>query len=427
MKKKYIKTLFFLVFLFFISGCITEVDPLSGKKTYTLLSTEQEIKIGQKIIPSAINETEGVYPDPEVQKYIRDIGYKISSLTPRKVDYQFYIVNSSEVNAFALPGGPIFITRGLLLKMDKECELAGVLAHELGHINARHHAKFLEKNFGMSILLSILGIAIQDSGYASLVMTLAEVSASLLQLKFSRDQENEADTLGVDFSYKAGYDPKGLLIMFEKFKTLQRTTTVEWLSTHPLPDTRIKKVKEMISQRYPVSSRLIVDTEGFQRILTSVKATAESYEYVEKAKRYIRSANYYEALNLLDKAIQLYGSNQAYTYRAMVNMNLKRYKEAAEDADKAIKVDRLYFKPFLIKGISLTKLGQYSESINTLEKAKLLIGNNPDLYYWLGVDYQAVGDKFKAIDNLSTALQLTDGSRGWESDAKRRLRTLRGY
>lgn len=426
MKKRFRKT-FFLFLIFSLIACTAEIDPLSGKKTYTLLSTEQEIEIGHKVIPSAINETEGVYPDLELQNYIKDIGYRIASVTPRKVDYQFYVVNSSEVNAFALPGGPVFITRGLLLKIDKESELAGVLAHELGHINARHHAKFLEKNFGMSILLSILGVALHDSKYASAVIGLAQVSAGLLQLKFSRDQENEADALGVDFSYKAGYDPRGLIGMFEKFKAMEKVSTVEWLSTHPLPDTRIKNVKDMISNRYPLRANLRQDSERFQRIKDTLNNTKQSYDYVEKAKKYIKNGNYHEALTLLDKAIQIYGSNQAYTYRAMVNMNLKRYMEAVDDANKALAVDKLYFKPLLIKGISLTKLGKFSDSINTLEKAKALISNNPDVYYWLGVDYQAVGARTKAIDSLSTALQLSDGSRGWEQDAKIRLRTLRGY
>lgn len=427
MKKKFFK-FFILIFLsFFTLSCVAEVDPLSGKRTYTLLSTQQEIEIGHKVIPSAINENDGVYPNSEIQRYVRQIGQNIASITPRRVDYQFYVVNSSEINAFALPGGPVFVTRGLLLRLDKESELVGVLSHELGHINARHHAKFLEKSFGMSVLIGILGIAVQDSSYASAVMNLAQVSAGLLQLKFSRDQENEADSLGVRFSYQAGYDPRGLLGVFEEFKSMEKVRTVEWLSTHPLPDTRIRNVQQMISQQYPDSFRLRQDSEGFRRIKSILVSTKESYDYVEKAKKYINSKNYYEALNLLDRAIEIYGNNQAYTYRALVNLNLKRYYDAISDAESAIRLDSLYFKPLLIKGIALNKTNQWYESINTLEKAKKLISDNPDLYYYLGINYQSVGNRNKAIENLSSALQLTDGKQGWEGDAQRRLRTLRGY
>ncbi|MCX7988075.1 MAG: M48 family metalloprotease [Thermodesulfovibrio sp.] len=427
MKKKFSKFLVLMLLSIFSISCVAEIDPISGKKTYTLLSTQQEIEIGQKVVPSAINENDGLYPDREVQSYIKQLGSKISSVTPRKVDYQFYVVNSPDINAFALPGGPVFITRGILLKMENESELAGVLAHELGHINARHHAKFLEKTYGMNILVSILGIALQGSDYASAVMSLAQVSAGLLQLKFSRDQENEADALGVRFSYQSGYDPRGLLSMFEKFKTLERGMSVEWLSTHPLPDTRIKNVQQMISQQYPDSHRLKQNSTSFSRIQAILRSTKESFDYVEEAKKHIKSRNYNQAINLLNRAIDIYGSNQAFTYRALVNLNLKRFQEAISDADKAIGLNGLYFRPMLIKGIAQNQLNQWTASINTLEKAKNLVNDNPDLYYYLGVDYQAIGNRNKAIDNLTTALQLSDGKRGWEADAQKRLRNLKGY
>lgn len=424
--KKFIK--FFVVTLIscLFFSCVAEIDPLSGKKIYTIISTEQEIQIGNKITPSAINENDGLYPDDEVQNYIRELGMRIASVAPRKVDYQFYVVNSSEINAFALPGGPVFMTRGILLKMDKESEIAGVLAHELGHINARHHIEFLEKSYGMSIIISILGIALQDSKYSSAVMSLAQVSAGLLQLKFSREQENEADELGVRFSYQAGYDPRGLLSMFEKFKAMEKGESIEWLSTHPLPDTRIKNVQNMMDS-YPDAYRLRQDSDRFHRIQSILKASKESYEYVERAKKSISSRNYYDALNLLNRAIQIYGSNQAYTYRAFVNLELKKYYDAIKDAQRAIELDRVYFQPMLIKGIALNQITQFRESINTLERAKQLISDNSNLYYYLGVNYHEIGDRKNAIQNLSNALNLTDGKRGWETDAQRRLIILRGY
>lgn len=427
MRKKYIKFLAFAILSILITACVQEIDPISGKKTYTLLSTEQEIQIGHNVIPSAINENDGLYPQREVQNYIKELGTRIALITPRKVDYQFYVVNSSQINAFALPGGPVFVTRGLLLKMDKESELAGVLAHELGHINARHHAKFLEKTYGMNMLVGILGIAIQDSKYASAVMSLAQISAGLLQLKFSRDQENEADSLGIRFSYQAGYDPAGLISMFEKFKEMERAHSVEWLSTHPLPDTRIKNVRHLISEQYPQSYSLTKDSQRFHIIKTMLESTRQSYEYAEKAKKYIKSRNYTEAINLLDKAIELYGSNTAYTYRAFVNLILKKYNNAIVDAEKAIELDSLYFKPYFIKGIALHHKGKWHESIRALEKAKKLISDNADVYYYLGVGYQEIGDRKNAIYNLSNALALTDGKRGWEADAQRRLRILKNY
>ncbi|ACN98867.1 peptidase, M48 family [Sulfurihydrogenibium azorense Az-Fu1] len=419
--------IFSLFLLFLVLSCATVQDPLTGKPTFTLLPPEQEIAIGKKVIPQAINENNGLYPDEEVQNYIRKIGYKVASKSPRQVDYQFFLVNSKEVNAFALPGGPVFVNRGLVLILDNESELAGVIAHEVGHITARHHAKFLEKTYGINILLNILAIATSNSQYQQLIMQLAQVSAGLLQLKYSRDQENEADALGVRFTYEAGYDPRGLISTFEKFKSMEKVNAPKWLLTHPLPEDRIKNVSILIETKYPDKLLLKKDSEEFKIVKQKLLKTNESFQLVEDAKENIKNKNFSAALSNLNKAISLFpNNNAAYTYRALVYYSLKDYQKAYLDSVKAYNLDKNYFLPRLILGASLVKMNQYKEAIIVLEDAKKLIDTNPDLYYFLGVAYQEYGDKNLAIENLKTALNLTDGKRGWESDAKLRLRSL-GY
>lgn len=419
--------IFSLFLLFLVLSCATVQDPLTGKPTFTLLPPEQEIAIGKKVIPQAINENNGLYPDEEVQNYIRKIGYKVASKSPRQVDYQFFLVNSKEVNAFALPGGPVFVNRGLVLILDNESELAGVIAHEVGHITARHHAKFLEKTYGINILLNILAIATSNSQYQQLIMQLAQVSAVLLQLKYSRDQENEADALGVRFTYEAGYDPRGLISTFEKFKSMEKVNAPKWLLTHPLPEDRIKNVSILIETKYPDKLLLKKDSEEFKIVKQKLLKTNESFQLVEDAKENIKNKNFSAALSNLNKAISLFpNNNAAYTYRALVYYSLKDYQKAYLDSVKAYNLDKNYFLPRLILGASLVKMNQYKEAIIVLEDAKKLIDTNPDLYYFLGVAYQEYGDKNLAIENLKTALNLTDGKRGWESDAKLRLRSL-GY
>lgn len=420
------KILYFILLIgLTLISCATVKDPLTGKQTFTLLSTQQEIEIGQKVVPQAINENDGLYPDNEVQNYIRNLGYKIASNSPRQVNYQFYLINSKEINAFALPGGPVFVNRGLILILDNESELAGVMAHEIGHITARHHAKFLEKTYGMNILLNVLAIATSNSQYQQMIMHVAQISAGLLQLKYSRDQENEADALGVRFTYQAGYDPEGLISTFEKFKSMEKVSAPAWLLTHPLPEDRIKNVSYLIKTKYPDKLLLKKDSEEFQRIKKKIISTSASYEAVENAKENIKNKNFSVALTNLNKAISLYpDNNTAYTYRALIYFLLKEYKKSYLDAVKAYNLDGSYFLPKLILGASLVKLNDCKEAILVLEDAKKLIDSNPDLYYYLGVAYQEVGNRQFAVENLKTALNLSDGKRGWENDAKMRLKSL---
>ncbi|PMP98116.1 MAG: peptidase, partial [Thermodesulfobacterium geofontis] len=177
--------LWFLIFLF-IYSCTTSN---SNNLLFTLIPEDKEIELGKLYTPSSIDEFEGLYPEEEVQNYVNSIGLKIAKVAERKIPYRFYVVNSGVVNAFALPGGPVIITRGLLLQLDNESQLAGVLAHELGHINARHHVKFLEKQLALGILLQIGSLIVPQDLTGEILLQLGQISASLLTLKFSRNQE----------------------------------------------------------------------------------------------------------------------------------------------------------------------------------------------------------------------------------------------
>lgn len=421
------KFIVFFIALFFVS-CATTYEPLTGKKVYTLLPPEKEIEIGKMYVPLAIEQNDGRYPDKEVQEYISNLGWKIAKHTPRKLNYKFYVVNTDIINAFALPGGFIFVNRGLILKLDKEDQLAGVLGHELAHVNARHHAKFLEKMYGLSILMNIAAIFAYQTKYGDVLMQFGKIGAQLLSLKWSRSQESEADKYGVQFVYKAGYDPRGLLETFEIFKKEEKIKQPEWLLTHPLPDTRIKQVKKLIS-KLDLNKNLIKDSRQFHIIKNKLLKTKPSFDLYYKAlKKLFKEKNKVAALNLLNKSLKIYPDNNAsLTLKAYILLKEKKFKEGTKIAVKATKLDNMYFRPHFFAGYGYFKLKDYKTSIKYLEKAKDLIPNFPDVYYFLGRDYEAIGNLSKATENYKKALKLSNGKRGWENDAKRRLQRILGY
>jgi len=412
----------FLAFLLFLFSCARVVDPITGEKVFTLLPPEEEIAIGNEFLPEAITQMEGVYADREVQEYVREIGKKIALHTPRKLPYEFYVVNSPELNAFALPGGKIAITRGLLLIMDDESELAGVLAHELAHVNARHHARYLEKTLGLALLLQIGAVLIGgDSRTERLILQLASIGATLMALKFSRDQEREADRLGLKFMAEAGYDPRGLLEVMEKFKKLEKKRPPEWLSTHPLPESRIRELSEEI-KKMKLPPNLIRNTPRFVKIKQKLERTKKSFKLYEEGKKLYREGEKDKALTKFLSAIRIFPRNQmAMVYAGVIYLEKGSSKKALEYAEKVTRIDPYLLWGWYLKGIALFKLKRYTQSIKALEEARKRVKSYAGIYYYLGRNYEALGNVKKAVENYKLALRLATGKEPWYEDAKRRL------
>lgn len=410
------------VFLLLIFSCSQVVDDKTGKRESFLLPTEKEIALGNKLLPEAITQFEGVYPDKKVQEYVKNLGIKIAKTASRKLPYEFILVNSEELNAFALPGGKIIITRGLFLLLDKESELAGVLAHELGHVNARHHARYLEKTLGLSLLLQIGTLLIGGEDLTErIIIQLASIGATLLTLKFSRDQEREADKLGVRFSLNAGFDPHGLIDVFYKFKKLERNLPPEWLSTHPLPDTRIKEVSRLIKS-IKLSDNLKKDSIEFHKVKKKLLTTKLSYKAYIEGKKFYRKGLKDAALQKFEEAIRLYPDNQiAMAYVSSIYLEKGFVKKALNYAYKITELDPYLLWGWYLKGIALFKLGNYRESIKALKEAKKRVESYAGIYYYLGRNYEAIGNMKKAIENYKIALKLSTGKEPWYEDLRGRL------
>ncbi|RMH02322.1 MAG: tetratricopeptide repeat protein [Aquificota bacterium] len=413
---------FFALFLVFLLGCAT-----AGNGTFlNLLPESKEIEIGKSYIPYSIEEFDGLYPDKRVQEYVRSVGMTLAKHAERRLPYEFFVVNSSQVNAFALPGGPVFITRGLLLKLNSEGELAGVLAHELGHINARHHAKFLEKQFGISLLLNIGAILLADKPYGQALLQFGQIGGSLLALKFSRDQEREADAYAVKYTLRSGYDPYGIVRVFYTFKSMERSRPPEWLSTHPLPETRIREVEAELNRIKP-SGALITDTEDFHQIKALLEKTKPSFDEYEKGRRALRNKDSAGAMAHFKRAVELYPDNyQARAYLAYLLARSGDLSSADLHARKALETQGEVFLTNFVYGYVSFLGGNYGQAVKSLERAKRLIPDYADTYYYLGRSYEAHGDIKQAVEHYRIALELSRGKAEWSSDARERLRRLGG-
>lgn len=241
------KTSFLACFLLFIFIASCTVNPVTGKRELSMISENQEIALGKET-DKEIRIQYGIYDDPSLNKYVEEAGMKLVPHTHRPhLTYHFSVLDTPVVNAFAVPGGYIYVTRGILAMMNTEAELAAVLGHELGHVNARHSVRRISK-----MLLIQLGLAVGGalSETFAKISGVASLGIQLLFLKYSRDDEREADALGVEYSRKGGFNPGEMVNFFASLQKMgdfsKGATLPGFLSTHPLTPERIRNVKTML-------------------------------------------------------------------------------------------------------------------------------------------------------------------------------------
>jgi predicted Zn-dependent protease len=236
----------------------TQVNPVTGVKQHLSMTADQEMSLGLQAAPQMAGEMGGEADpsDPAAQE-VAHIGRQLATRSdaarsPYASNFHYHLLNDAQtVNAFALPGGQIFITRGLLNRLQNEAQLAGVLGHETGHVIWRHAAQQMEKGqLGQMIATGIaVGASNNRNGYAE--AAAAQVANQMLQLHYSREDESQADECGVKYMAQAGYDPQEMMGVMNVLKKLEAESpgqTPEMLRTHPLATTRIERVQYLLQQ-----------------------------------------------------------------------------------------------------------------------------------------------------------------------------------
>ena len=235
------------------------------------VSQDEEVALGHENA-AQINSQLPIVTDPALSQYIQDLGQSIARTTSRSdLDWHFYIVNTRQVNAFALPGGYIYVNRGLIESTDRLDQLTGTLGHEIGHVIQRHSVKQMETaqktNVGVAVLCTLTSIC--ESGLANVAV---QVGGTAFFARHSRLDELQADSEAVVNVLRAGYDPEGIPDLFEgllKEREYQPTIVDGWFASHPLEEARIQRANELIERLTEGPSRsLIVDTPGFQAFKT---------------------------------------------------------------------------------------------------------------------------------------------------------------
>jgi predicted Zn-dependent protease len=231
--------------MYYLAGCA--VNPITGEEELMFFPDRQDIDIGKQYAPEVEKELKGRIEDQALQNYIDSVGQKVAKISHRPdFDYHFVAVNDKSINAVALPGGYIFITKGMLLKLKSESQLAGVFAHEIVHVVARDTMNMMSKQIGMDILFVAAMSQTSSQGAAA----MADLARQIVALKYSRDDEKDADIYGMDYMVRAGFNPNGAVETIQMLEQEDEIRAVEFMSSHPSPENRVSYLQARVQTRY---------------------------------------------------------------------------------------------------------------------------------------------------------------------------------
>ena len=372
-----------LVLSLFLAGCA--VNPATGRKELALfqVSTDQEVAIGEKTFPRALQQMGGGYPDPRLDAYVNEVGRRLGRLSQRPdLPYTFRVVNDSIPNAFALPGGFIAISRGLLVHLENEAHLAAVLGHEVGHVAARHSVQGMQRGTLLNAALAVLSGVTAEKGYGPLAEQAGELTASLLENSYSRDQERESDMLGIDYMVRSGYDPSGAVQLQEFFyRKIEGGAEPSWLAglfrTHPFSLERMLANQDYMRTNFPQAlkdPRHELRPEPFLAATAGLRKVQPAYELYEQARRL-------EAKNDLAAAIETYlQALEAAPDEALIHAGLGLASIKAGDLNparrylnKAVQLDGNYYQSHLGLGYVHLQKDDAAAAVRSLERSMELL------------------------------------------------------
>lgn len=377
------------------AGCA--VNPVSGESQLMLLSERDEIRLDRSNSPHQFSADYGTVQDERLNKYLDRTGRALASRTHRPgMPYSFRCVNAPYVNAYAFPGGSIACTRGILLELENEAELAALLGHELGHVNARHTAQQMSKGMLASLAVGGLGMAVSggDRALGGIVSGLAGLGAGALLAGYSRDNEREADSLALEYMVRSGYNPHGLVGLMEMLRksSKRKPGALELMfSTHPMSDERYRTAKEAVETRYRGERSLPLFRERFMDNTAGLRALKPAIEAMQEGDRAMAEQDLAGAeahyRRSLDAAPEDYA---ALVKMAECKLALKRYDEARRYAESAQGVYPGEAKSYSVSGIARIMARDYRGALGEFSAYEKILPGNPAVFFLKGLSLEGM-------------------------------------
>lgn len=393
-----------------LSGCT--VNPVTGESQFMIMSEAQEIAIDQQQSPHQFSNDYGSIQNKSVNQYLESIGNKLAANTHRKqIPYSFRAVNANYINAYAFPGGSIAVTRGILVNLNNESELAGLLGHELGHINARHTAERMSKSTLLNLAMAGVGIAAStvSEELGSLSQQVGQFGGAALLAHYSRDDERQADSLGMEYMVKGLYSPEGMVGLMTLLRSLSKhqPSSMEMMfSTHPMSNERYQTAIQLSQSRYRFALSQEQGRERYMDNIASLRKLKPVITALDEAERLLtkksfRDANV-KATNALKKAPSDYS---ALIITGKTFTALEQPEKAKRYFEKATKVYPKEAQGHFLLGITLLELKKPETALRQFMNYDQILPGNPNTLFLQGISYENMQNIPEAAQRYSSFLR----------------------
>ena len=394
-----------------LAGCAK--NPVTGESQLMLVSEQQEIQMDKQASPQQLSTDYGVVQSMNLDDYVGKVGKSLSDTSHRPhMPYNYNVVNANYVNAYAFPGGTIACTRGILLEVDNEAELAALLGHEIGHVNARHTASRMSSQILISGAAGLGGALIgakYGNTWGAVAGGLGGLGAGLLLASYSRDDERQADALGMQYMTNAGYNPDGMIGLMDMLNEQHETepSALEVMfSTHPMSSERLATARKMANTKYLSARQYAFYRERYMDNTAELRAIGPAIKDMQKAEKLGGKKKYAEAEDTMHTALKQ--APEDYAGLLIMSKLLaaqKKYDEALAYAEQAHQVYPQEAQASALTGLLCLNAKQYPKAYKSFTTYDKALPGNPTVGFYKGYSQEKMGNRQAAAQEYYKYLQ----------------------
>lgn len=393
-----------------LQGCAT--SPVTGRDILVGMSEAQERQVDVQVAPHQFSQDLGAIQDAEVNRYVADLGERMHQFTHRPaMPYSYRVLNANHVNAYTFPGGSMGVTRGIMSELDNEAQLAALLGHELGHVNARHAAQRHGQALVAQLAVVGLNVAAQDSQWGQLVGLGSQIGASALLSSYSRDHEREADALGQEYLVRAGYPAQGMTqlhqLLVDQEKTSPRLLSTMF-STHPMSTERRDTAARLAATRYATSASAEIRRERFMDNTASLRRMKPTITACQNGETAMAAKSYTQAQAQFENAIRLSQNDYASHFRMSQCLQAQdKTSQAREHAQRAQAIYPQESQAHKLSGVLALSMRDPAAAFENLHQYERQLPGDPGVTFLKGISLEGMGNRQQAALHYTQYLRVT--------------------